>query len=192
MREKSSLKRAERRSVLNLAFEHTRENRTAHLAGNTDIEVCPMAYELHPDLGSPFSDIYRAPGTPRRTLPRTPPIFGDTLGDTPGTLRARRARETPVAGRRDRKPDSDTNGWCIHCFQPEGRAYPLARNQLYSHRSQFPRKISMYWHQGCVNAAREGRRCGYICFQNNFSKIFEVVAQVRIQAPHVFVQDLRS
>ena len=41
----------------------------------------------------------RAPGTPRRTLPRTPPIFGDTLGDTPGVLRA---RETPVAGRRDR------------------------------------------------------------------------------------------
>ena len=45
----------------------------------------------------------RAPGTLRRTLPRTSPIFGDTLGDTPGTLRARRARETPVAGRRDRK-----------------------------------------------------------------------------------------
>ena len=41
----------------------------------------------------------RAPETPRRTLPRTPPVFGDTLGDTPGTLRARRARETPVAGR---------------------------------------------------------------------------------------------
>ena len=29
-------------------------------------------------------------------------IFGGTLGDTPGTLRARKARETPVAGRRDR------------------------------------------------------------------------------------------
>ena len=42
----------------------------------------------------------------RRTFPRTPPIFGDTLGDTPGTLRARRARETPVAGRRDRNPKS--------------------------------------------------------------------------------------
>ena len=45
----------------------------------------------------------KGPGTPRRTLPRTPPIFGDTLGDTPGTLRARRAQETPVAGRQDRK-----------------------------------------------------------------------------------------
>ena len=44
----------------------------------------------------------RVSGTPRRTLPRKPPIFGDTLGENPGTLRARRARETPVAGRRDR------------------------------------------------------------------------------------------
>ena len=55
-------------------------------------------------LDTPEPGALRAPGTPRRTLPRTPPIFGDTLGDTPGTLRARRARETPVAGRRDRKP----------------------------------------------------------------------------------------
>ena len=37
--------------------------------------------------------------TPPRTLSRTPPVFGDTLGDTPETLRARRARETLVAGR---------------------------------------------------------------------------------------------
>ena len=28
----------------------------------------------------------RVPETPRRTLPRTPPVFGDTLGDTAGTL----------------------------------------------------------------------------------------------------------
>ena len=53
-------------------------------------------------LDTPEPRAQRALGTPRRTLPRTPPIFGDTLGDTPGTLRARRARETPVAGRRDR------------------------------------------------------------------------------------------
>ena len=53
-------------------------------------------------LGTPEPGARRAPGTPCRTLPRTPPIFRDTLGDTPGTLRARRARETPVAGRRDR------------------------------------------------------------------------------------------
>ena len=32
---------------------------------------------------------------PRETLPWTPPTFGDTLRDTPGTLRA---RKTPVAG----------------------------------------------------------------------------------------------
>ena len=37
----------------------------------------------------------RAPETPRRTLPRTPPI----LGTLSGTLRAQRARETPVADR---------------------------------------------------------------------------------------------
>ena len=42
----------------------------------------------------------RAPQTPRRTLPRTPPVFGDT----PGTLWARRARETPVPGRRVPNP----------------------------------------------------------------------------------------
>ena len=36
------------------------------------------------------------------TLPQTPPVFRDTLGDTPGTLRARRAGEAPVAGRGDR------------------------------------------------------------------------------------------
>ena len=35
--------------------------------------------------------------------------FGDTLGDTPGTLRARRARETPVAGRRDCNPKFDSH-----------------------------------------------------------------------------------
>ena len=55
-------------------------------------------------LDTPEPGARRAPETPRRTLPRTPPVFGDTLGDTPGTLRARRARETPVAGRRNRKP----------------------------------------------------------------------------------------
>ena len=43
----------------------------------------------------------RAP--PRWTLLRTPPVFGDTLGDTPGTLRARKTLETPVAGRGLRK-----------------------------------------------------------------------------------------
>ena len=41
----------------------------------------------------------RGPDTPRRTLPRTPPVFAETLGDAPGTLRARRAQKTPVAGR---------------------------------------------------------------------------------------------
>ena len=54
-------------------------------------------------LDTPEAGARRAPGTPCRTLSRTPPIFGDTLGDTPGTVRARRARETPAAGRRDRK-----------------------------------------------------------------------------------------
>ena len=37
------------------------------------------------------------------TLPRTPPVFGDTLGGTLGTLRARRPRVIPVAGRGVRK-----------------------------------------------------------------------------------------
>ena len=50
-------------------------------------------------LDTPEPGAQRAPGTPLRTLTRTPPVFGDTLGDTLGTLRARRARETPVAGR---------------------------------------------------------------------------------------------
>ena len=51
-------------------------------------------------LDTPEPGARRAPETPCRTLPRTPPVFGDTLG----TLRAQRARETPVAGRRDRNP----------------------------------------------------------------------------------------
>ena len=50
-------------------------------------------------LDTPERGARRAPETPRRTLPQTPPVFGDT----PGTLRARRARETPVAGRGVRK-----------------------------------------------------------------------------------------
>ena len=49
---------------------------------------------------TPETGARRALQTPRRTLPRAPPVFGDTLGDTPGALRARRARETPVPGRR--------------------------------------------------------------------------------------------
>ena len=65
--------------------------------------VSPECQKGVPDfLDTPEPGVRRAPETTRRTLPRTPPIFGDTLGDTPGTLRARRARETPVAGRRDR------------------------------------------------------------------------------------------
>ena len=38
-------------------------------------------------LDTPEPGARRAPGTPRRTLPGTPPVFGDTLGHTPGTLR---------------------------------------------------------------------------------------------------------
>ena len=62
-------------------------------------------------LGTPFghSGARTPKGPGRRTLPRTPPVFGDTLGDTPGTLRARRARETPVAGRRDRNTNLQFN-----------------------------------------------------------------------------------
>ena len=55
-------------------------------------------------LDTPEPGARRARGTFRGTLPRTPPFSGDTLGDTPGTLRARRARETPVAGRGFPKP----------------------------------------------------------------------------------------
>ena len=46
----------------------------------------------------------KAPGdTPPDTLSDTP-ILGDTPSDTPGDTRARRARETPVKGRRCLKP----------------------------------------------------------------------------------------
>ena len=40
-----------------------------------------------------------------------PPFSGATLGDTPGTLRGRRAREAPVAGRRDRNPNPPNTIW---------------------------------------------------------------------------------
>ena len=61
----------------------------------------------------------RAPETPRRTLPRTPPIFGDT----PWTLRARRARETAVTGRGVRNSiaveDVFENFWLCSAFATE-------------------------------------------------------------------------
>ena len=41
----------------------------------------------------------RAPETPRRTLPRTPPFSGTTCRTLSGTLRARRARMPLLAGR---------------------------------------------------------------------------------------------
>ena len=71
---------------------------------------------MSPKMGGVRESVRRdvpGPEGPRRTLPRTPPIFGDTLGDTPGTLRARRARETPVAGRRDRNTKNTIGsfGW---------------------------------------------------------------------------------
>ena len=53
--------------------------------------------------------------------PRTPPVFGDTLGDTPETLRARRARKTPVAGRRDRNANSSNVWRCVRSIYPLGR-----------------------------------------------------------------------
>ena len=52
-------------------------------------------------LDIPEPGARRAPGTPRHSLGH-PPLSG-TLSGHSGTLRARRARETPVAGRRDRK-----------------------------------------------------------------------------------------
>ena len=55
---------------------------------------CPQSVRDH---------LFDTLGTPRRTLPRTPPHFRGTLS---GTLREHfgpKGRETPVAGRRDRK-----------------------------------------------------------------------------------------
>ena len=46
----------------------------------------------------------RAPDTPWDT-PSDAPVFGDTLRDTPWDTQARRAREIPVAGRRDASTD---------------------------------------------------------------------------------------
>ena len=60
----------------------------------------------------------------------------------------------------------------------------------------------MYWHQGCVNTATvfietDGAKVRiHICeganthFKKNSSCVFPVFAQVRTQAPHVFVQRL--
>ena len=68
-----------------------------------------------------------------------------------------------------------------------------------------PPKYFMYWHQGCVNTGytatvsirRDGAKVriqncegANTYFKNNSSKIFSVLARVRIQAPHVFVQKL--
>ena len=51
-------------------------------------------------MGTPEPGAQRAPETPRGTLSRTPPFSGTLSGTLPGTLRARRAGETPVAGGR--------------------------------------------------------------------------------------------
>ena len=61
-------------------------------------------------LRDPFS----SGDTPWNTL-RTPPFSGPLSGTLPGTLRARRARETPIAGRVVR------NSWALvprHFGQP--------------------------------------------------------------------------
>ena len=50
------------------------------------------------DTPEPFG-----PETPCETLPRTAPVFRDALGNTRGTLRARRAWKTHAAGRCVRK-----------------------------------------------------------------------------------------
>ena len=66
--------------------------------------VCPECLEhLFDTLGTLFGHSGargpKVPETPRGTFPRTPPFSG-TLSETlPRTLRARKARETPVAGR---------------------------------------------------------------------------------------------
>ena len=60
----------------------------------------------------------------RRTLPRTPPVFGDTLWDTPGTLRA---RETPVAGRGVRKNRITTQ---MELFEPQQTYLNWRRNNI--------------------------------------------------------------
>ena len=46
--------------------------------------------------------VARGPGNISWDTPSDTPVFGDTLGDAPRDTRARRARETPIAGRRDR------------------------------------------------------------------------------------------
>ena len=69
---------------------------------------CPRGCPGHP-LDSPgtlskhFLDTpepgAKGPGNTPSDTPSDTPVFRDTVGDTLGTLRARRARETPVAGR---------------------------------------------------------------------------------------------
>ena len=70
------------------------------------LRVSPKCQKGVPDtlgtLSGHFLDTPEPPGdTPRDTLSDTP-VFWDTLGDTPRDTRARGARETLVAGRRDR------------------------------------------------------------------------------------------
>ena len=57
---------------------------------------------------TPEAAARRAPETLCGTLPRNTPVFRDTLGlgETPGTLLARRAQETLVAGREVRESKS--------------------------------------------------------------------------------------
>ena len=54
-------------------------------------------------LDIPEPGARRTPATLRETLPETPRFSGTLSGTLPETLQARRARETPVAGRGGRK-----------------------------------------------------------------------------------------
>ena len=67
-------------------------------------ESVPDTGDIAGTLSGHFSDTLECgAGWPRGHPPDTPsdtPIFGDTPSDTPGHTRPRRARETPVRGRR--------------------------------------------------------------------------------------------
>ena len=64
--------------------------------------VSPKTETLGTHFGHSGARGPKGPGDTRDTLHRTP-VLRDTLGDNSRDTRARRARETPVAGRRDRK-----------------------------------------------------------------------------------------
>ena len=95
-----------------------------------------------------FWTLWSGPQDTSWDTPSDTPVFGDTPRDT----RARRARETPVAGRRDRKPSSE--GVCIFSMslcQNRWEASTEYHNKRYNPNGSTTHTSCLYALHCCLN-----------------------------------------